>query len=70
MIVSRYLHDKARDIRAFRKRRYLNIFVEFSNRIEKEMQLLRDDIKDLKEENRQLIISKIAAIAHDHLRRI
>jgi len=36
------------------KESIINIFVEFSDRIEKEMQLLRDDIKDLKEENRQL----------------
>ncbi len=32
----------------------IDIFVEFSKRIDQEKQLLRDDIKDLKEENRQL----------------
>ncbi len=46
---------KRETLEPLEKEDIINIFVEFSNRIEKEMQLLRDDIKDLKEENRQLM---------------
>ncbi|MGQ1788540.1 IS66 family transposase [Saccharicrinis sp. GN24d3] len=45
---------KRETLEPLEKEDIINIFVEFSNRIEEEMQLLRDDIKELKEENRQL----------------
>ncbi len=45
---------KRETLEPLEKEDIINIFVEFSNRIEQEMQLLRDDIRDLKEENRQL----------------